>query len=382
VAESLLARALRDCPVVEVPAGAILLRPGQRNTDIYILLEGRMVVELRDYGVVTRAIEIPVGECIGEFSAIDRQPVSGLVRCDTDVRLLVVGEAIFWSRLVVLPQVARNMMTSLTERTRLSNQVALEAQRQALELERIQKELELARQLQASMVPVHRPLFPDRIDLEICGSMEPAAKVGGDFFDVFFVDDRRLFFCIGDGSGHGIGAALLMARTMGLLRAMAISHDRPERVLEHLNDHLAERNESAAFVTLFCGFYDPSSGLLSYANGGHCPPLICRDNGISLLPLPRGILVGAFSARRFGGMRIVLQPGELLFLFSDGITEAENPLGEPFGVEGCRQVIARHRQAPLPSLLAALGAELHRFTAADTLEDDGTMLAIRRPPSG
>jgi sigma-B regulation protein RsbU (phosphoserine phosphatase) len=131
---------------------------------------------------------------------------------------------------------------------------------------------DLARRLQASMLPLRQPLFHDRSDLEVAGLVEPAASVGGDFFDTFLTADDRLFFCIGDVSGHGIGSFLLMARTIGLIRSLAMTATGPEAVLEQLNAFLCEGNDSCLFVTLFCGYLEPTSGTLTYSNAGHLPP--------------------------------------------------------------------------------------------------------------
>lgn len=379
VGEEILSQALADCAFLELPAGSVLLEPGQRNEAIYIVLGGNVVVHLSVEGQIGQAITIPIGQCIGEFSAIDGRPASALVRAETEARLLRLDRKIFLSRLITLPAVARNMMRCLTERTRLANQLALDAQRQCLELAQLRRELELARELQISMLPQQRPLFPDRPDLEISTLVEPAEKVGGDFFDAFFVGEHRLFISIGDGSGHGIAAALLMARTIGLMRVLAMTESSPGELLRQLNERLVEGNETASFVSVFCGFLDLRTWRLVYASGGHCPPLICTGEGVRELPQARGILVGAFPHRTFSCLEHTFRPGELLFLYSDGITEAENEQAVPFGVGGCRQVLQARQDQPLPELLEAVRRSLECFTGSEGLEDDGTMLVLRRP---
>ncbi len=109
------------------------------------------------------------------------------------------------------------------------------------------------------MLPLQRPLFPGRTDIDVCGFMEPASKVGGDLFDAFFVDNRTLFVCVGDVSGHGIAAALFMVRVIGLLRILAMESTQPEKILETLNDRLCIGNDTNLFVTLFCGFLNTHS---------------------------------------------------------------------------------------------------------------------------
>jgi sigma-B regulation protein RsbU (phosphoserine phosphatase) len=379
VEAGLIEAALSDCERVLHPAGTTLLRPGQANDRIYIILSGTVVVYLASEQERSHGIAIPLGQCIGEFSAIDGKPVSALVKVEKDAWVLVLAQEVFWSRLVMLSGVARNMMVALTERTRLANRLALEAERERLELAQLRKELNLARELQASMLPLQRPLFPERREIEVCALMEPASTVGGDFFDAFFVSDDSLFVCIGDVSGHGITASLLMARTIGLLRILAFTESSPHELLTRLNDSMVEGNETSAFATIFCGFLDVASGHFVYSNGGHCNPLRNSAAGTEVLPLPRGVLVGAFPGMTYRSLTIELDPGDLLFIYTDGITEAEAAAGEQFSAERCMAVLRRERETPLPLLLDRLRQEVRSFTGRDTLEDDCTLLALRRP---
>jgi sigma-B regulation protein RsbU (phosphoserine phosphatase) len=299
---------------------------------------------------------------------------------ESRVRVLELDSTVFWSDLVALPEVARNMMRCLTERARLTNRLALQAQQERLELAHLRRELDFARQLQASMLPLQQPLFPERGDLEIAALIEPAATVGGDFFDVFLVRDDRLFLCIGDVAGHGIGAALMMARTIGLLRILAMTESTPDELLRRLNERLTEGNETCLFVTLFCGFLDLRSGELLFANGGHCAPLLCGAAGGEAIPLPAGILLGAFEDGAWSCRRLLLERGDRLFLYSDGIVEAEDRDGNPFATAGCVEVLGRQPDAPLRHQLSELRQRLRDFTGRDQLEDDGTMLALRLGP--
>ena len=212
---------VRRCQILPLAPGSVLLTPGQSNEDIFIILAGTVTVHLGAEGARGKGLRIPIGQCIGEFSAIDGGPASALVRADDEAIVLRIPQRVFWSHMVQLPGVARNMMISLVQRTRLTNQLALQAQREALELSHLRKELDLARDLQRSMLPPQGLLFSGHPQIEIATLIEPATTVAGDFFDAFFVDEDRLFLCIGDVSGHGLGSALFMARTVGLLRILA-----------------------------------------------------------------------------------------------------------------------------------------------------------------
>lgn len=379
VDQDALHAALATSELLVLPAGVTLLHPGETNRSIYILLSGELAAFPDADGYRSAGIPIQVGQCVGEFSAIDGKSVSALVRAVTDARVLWLKDDVLWSDLILLPGVARNLMTGLTERMRLTNQAMLVAQREGLELSQLRKELQLANQLQAGMLPLHRPLFPNRNDIDVSAMMEPASKVGGDFFDVFFIDEHRLFLCIGDVSGHGIGAALFMARAIGLLRILAISVSSPDELLSKLNDRLCEGNETSIFVTLFCGFLDVRSGLLHYSNAGHCAPIVVKAEGGTPLPLPPGLIIGAFPGMTYRSMEYTLDIGDLLFGYTDGITEAENGSGEDFSDQRCINFLSENRLAPLRQIVDGMRQQVQQFTGVDALDDDGTILAIRRP---
>lgn len=383
VAQGPLARALRGSPIHRLSRGSALLRPGQANSSIFVILEGTVSVHLDAEAAETEGVEgipLPVGQCIGELSAIDGLPASALVRAETDATVLELAPPMLWTRIVPLPGVARNLMRSLTERMRLTNQLAMAAERHRLELAQLHKELELARSLQAAMLPVDDPMFPERSDIAMAAHMEPASHVGGDFFDAFFIDEEHLFLCIGDVSGHGIAAALLMARIVGLVRVLASGERSPGLVLQGLNDALEEGNDSGVFATLFCGLLEVGSGRLVLANGGHGAPLLLRQGRCEAIEVPPGMLVGAFPNRRYQERELALLPGDLLLLHTDGITEAENARGLPFGEEGCAHVLKSvgGGEAPLPQVLQELLASLERFVNAEPLADDCTLMALRR----
>ena len=370
--------ALADCKVLLLHAGAPLLHFGEANRSIFILLSGNMVVQLGDDSNPDSAIELTPGACIGELSAIDGKPVSALVLAASEVRVLRLDHDVFWNRLMLLRGVAANLMSTLTERMRKTSQNALAMQRERLELNHLKKELEVARQLQASMLPLQRPLFPSRSDIEVCGLMEPASKVGGDLFDAFFVDRQTLFVCIGDVSGHGIAAALFMVRVIGLLRVLATSAMQPDKILETLNDRLCIGNDTNLFVTLFCGFLDVASGRFVYSNGGHCAPMVCADGQATLLPLPKGMLVGVMNGRQYASLECQLAIGDTLFCYTDGVTEAENRAGEPFSEEGCLAWLGHSATNPLPALLDSFYQAVVSHTGSALLADDCTLLAVRR----
>jgi len=378
VDESAVEEALVDTEVLTLSTGTSLLRIGETNNSVYILLCGKVSAYLDNVVNPDAGIAISVGECVGELSAIDGMPVSAWVIAITEVRVLKLSRDVFWYRLMLVPGVARNMMVALSERMRRTSEQNLKAQREHLELIHIRKELDVARQLQSSMLPQQHSLFSERIDVEVCGFMEPASDIGGDLFDAFFVDENHLFFCIGDVSGHGIAAALFMARTIGLLHILAMNTDKPDKLLEMLNDQLCVGNETNIFVTMFCGFLDVGNGTLTYSNGGHCAPILSIGREIKQLTIPKGVLIGAFPGMKYSSMEFVFNFGDVLLCYTDGVTEAQNQTGEEFTEDRCLKIVAQSGSNPLKSMLETIRSEVVSFTGSNAFEDDCTMLAIRR----
>ena len=370
---------LKTCELLEVAAHTPLLVPGQSNRSVYIALSGTVVAHLGDQGRPQAPVAIPHGQCIGELSAIDGKPVSTLVMAATDARVLHIPQQVFWGDLMTLNGVAENFRIILSDRVRKSKEQALQAQRGQLEIEHLTKELQIARQLQISMVPLQRPLFGHRNDLDICGFMEPASAVGGDFFDAFFVRENHLFFCIADVSGHGVASALFMARAMGIIRVLAMGIMEPHLLLSELNARLCDGNEANIFVTMFCGLLDLPRRRLRYSNGGHCAPMLLDPGGARMLPIPKGPLVGAFPGCVYRSMDTELGPDEILFCYTDGVTEAHNQRSEEFTQERCLQLLAGERPLACGDLLDHVRAQVADFTETNILEDDCTMLALRLP---
>jgi phosphoserine phosphatase RsbU/P len=370
---------LQGCELLEVAANTPLLLPGQSNRSVYIALSGTVVAHLGYQLKAQAPVTVPPGQCIGELSAIDGKPVSTLVLASTDARVLRIPQEIFWGDLMTLNGVAENFRIILSDRVRKSKEQALQAQRGQLEVEHLTKELQIARQLQISMLPLQRPLFGHRTDLDVCGLMEPASAVGGDFFDAFFVREDHLFFCIADVSGHGIASALFMARAVGLIRVLAMGITEPHALLSELNAQLCNGNDANIFVTMFCGILNIPSRTIVYSNGGHCAPMLVSPGKSRMLPIPRGPLVGAFPGCEYRSMQIQLSRGETLFCYTDGVTEAHNSQEEDFTEQRCLQMLDSLAPQASGDLLDHVRAQVAEFTGTDVLEDDCTMLAIRLP---
>lgn len=244
--------------------------------------------------------------------------------------------------------------------------------------QRIESELKIARDIQMGMVPKEVPPFPGRDEFEIRAVLEPAREVGGDLYDYFFIDDGRLCFAVGDVSGKGVPAALFMARTITLLKATAREASSPEEILDRVNKELCRHNDSCLFVTVFCGVLNLSSGELDYSSAGHNPPLLIRageepefltDGASTVL----GVEEGTVYIRR----RITLRPGDTVYLYSDGVTEAFDGHGEMFSEERLRDEVSAHRRDSVGELVDGMLRTVRAHAAGAPQSDDITLMALR-----
>jgi sigma-B regulation protein RsbU (phosphoserine phosphatase) len=350
--------------------GDVLLRPGEASEALHFVLEGS--VEVRLEGAASAVSRVQAGECVGELSVIDGQPASAWVVAAEPCLLLSVPAERVWSKLLPLPGFARGLLRLLGARMRhtLERQSAWD---------RLRGELRLAAQIQSSMLPASGVLFPERTEVDCAAVMDPAAEVGGDFFDAFFLDERRLFLAVGDVAGKGIAAAMFMARSLALLRSEALRRRQPEELLRRLNEALAEGNEQATFVSLFCGVYDTWTGVLRYANGGALAPFARTRAGWRRLPMPRGVVVGALPGVEFSSSRARLAAGDELVVYTDGVSEASDPAREMFGEGRLAALLAGSEPLSAPARLQQIRAAVRGFESGLPPSDDLTLFVLRRP---
>ena len=241
-----------------------------------------------------------------------------------------------------------------------------------------ESELKIAHDIQMSMLPKTFPPYPERDDIDIYGTLTPAKAVGGDLFD-FHIRDNQLFFCIGDVSGKGIPASLFMSVTRSLFRNISIHVAYPERIAFTLNNALTENNDTSMFVTLFTGVLDLATGHLRYCNAGHNSPLLVgRDVGE--LPCQPNLPLGIMANYEFEAQEVNLDPQTTIFLFTDGLNEAENAAHEQFGnyriASVAKRLLATGSHQPL-NLAYEMYQAVHQFVAGAEQSDDLTMLAIQ-----
>jgi len=236
-------------------------------------------------------------------------------------------------------------------------------------------ELEVAREIQLAMLPTGTYVAGD---IEISGVTRPANTVGGDFYDVLPLPDGRIILALGDVSGKGSPAALLMALLLAVLRTLVDERLEPAPLVERLNAQICRHSPASRFITLFYAVYDPATGMLSYVNAGQNPPLLRRRSGPYERLSATGVALGMFEQSTFGEAATPLGPGDLLVLYSDGITEAEDPSGQPLEEAGLELALERHAAAPAAELGAHVLAAVESHARAPRFADDLTILILKR----
>jgi sigma-B regulation protein RsbU (phosphoserine phosphatase) len=244
--------------------------------------------------------------------------------------------------------------------------------------ERIESELKIARDIQMGMLPKVFPPFPRKKELDIYAMIEPAKEVGGDLYDFFFLDEDHLCLAIGDVSGKGVPAALFMAITMALLKTKAKEEVSPSNVLTRVNHDLCQDNPYSMFVTVFLGILNVRTGEFIYCNGGHNPPWLLRPLGDAIsLQEGGGSALGALEEVLYQPQEMILQKGDTLFLYTDGVTEAMNQEEDLFGDTRLQSVLLTLKESPVEAVVDGVMKEVKRFSRGAPQADDITMVAVK-----
>ncbi|MGH7494518.1 MAG: PP2C family protein-serine/threonine phosphatase [bacterium] len=239
----------------------------------------------------------------------------------------------------------------------------------------LQRELDVARRIQQSILPRS---FPQHRNFEILAEMMTAKEVGGDLYDFFMIDDHRLGFMIGDVSGKGVPAALFMAVSRTLLRSTALQGSRPDECLQRVNALLNAESDHETFVTIFYGILDTSTGEVSYCNAGHNPPYILRSDGrLEAVKAAGGLMLGLFTQAVYEVDKFALQSGDRLVMFTDGVTESQNPEQDDFTEARLEECLQRTQGHVLRDLMQILIGEVKAFSAGAPQADDLTVLALK-----
>lgn len=252
------------------------------------------------------------------------------------------------------------------ERARLLNQ--------ALEARNLERELEIARGIQSSFLPEGPPALPG---LDLAGLNIPYREVGGDYFDYIRIVDNQLGLAIGDVSGKGVAAALLMAAFRASLLAEIRNHFAIRRILKKVNRLLYESTDDGKFVTAFYGVLDAKNRVFTFSNAGHNPPLLLRANGTVEWLTEGGLPLGVMEDAKYEERPVALATGDVLVLYTDGVTEASNDIEDQYGVERLEALVRKNAARPAAEIVAALRDEVVAFTGARHLNDDLTVVVAR-----
>ncbi len=241
--------------------------------------------------------------------------------------------------------------------------------------QRMELELNVGRDIQTSMLP---SAVPDRKEVTLCASMDAAREVGGDFYDYYMLSENELCFCVADVSGKGVPAALFMAMSKILIKSCSRDDPEPGNVITRVNAELSEDNQECMFVTVFFGVLNLLTGELRYTNGGHNPPLVRRASGeVAAVGDSHGPVVGIMPGEDYGQSTLHMAPGDVLLVFTDGVTEAMDTGDQLYGDERLFDVLQSAAESSAQALVNAVSDSVAAFAAGAEQADDITMLAVQ-----
>ena len=344
------------CPAHDIFSGYYNLL----NIMIGIVIVGLMLMLMVFSGIISKQME-PLEELVYQAEAIS----SG--RFDESLTELHRNDEIGQ-----LSNSFRDMQQSLVRQMEELKQVNEQKGR-------IEGELKIARDIQMAMLPKIFPPYPDRKDIDLFGQLTPAKEVGGDLFD-FFIRDEKLFFCIGDVSGKGIPASLYMVVTKSLFRTVASHEASPDRIVYALNETMSHDNDSNMFVTFFVGVLDLPTGRMYYCNAGHDAPLLIGHTGAGMLPVDSNLPIGVMDGWKFTKQETLVDPDTTIFLYTDGLNEAENIKHEQFEmtrVIEVAQTLQKKNEFNPTTIVSQMTDAVRKFVGEADQSDDLTMLALQ-----
>jgi len=395
--EEELDRLTAEMKVVNLKPGEILFREGDPGEHLYVVVKGDLEI-LKAPNTPDELIlnTIHEGEYIGEMSLATGAPRTASVRGRTEAVLLSMSRQQFNDLLHRHPELASTMVSVLSYRLDNTNVATFRdlteknhqlqkaydelkaAQEQLIEKERMERELQVAAEIQMSILPDVLP-SPDGYDFG--GRILPARQVGGDFYDVFRLGENKYGVVIGDVADKGVPSAIFMARAHALIIAEADDVNPPDVVLRMVNEHITRFEKSTQFVTALFGILDTSTGDFSYARAGHEPPLLLTAEGeVQRLPHKPGMALGLWEHIALDEYSLKLPKGSLLVMFTDGMTDCRNPKGEPFGLERIRNSMGNLKKINAQSSCDELFDKLMKYQDGSKQDDDVTLVAIHTKP--
>ncbi len=378
------------------PSGKVLFHEGHSDDKFYILLEGQVEVVKSLGRPEERLLGVrEAGNLLGEMSLFSQDVChTASVRSLTPLRLLTVTRTELDALLHRQPQLAYEIIRLLSQRLEESENVTIldlkeknqrlmeayeelkNAQEQIIEKEKLEKELEIARQIQQSILP---ETLPDLPGYEFGALMIPARAVGGDFYTFFQLPKNRLGIVVGDVSDKGVPAALFMALTYSLIRAEAVRTGSPVQAFRKVNQHLLQMNSSSMFVTMVYGILDCSSGEFRFARAGHPSPYLLDGEGrLVVVPVSSAQPLGLFDNPPIDEQCINLPTGGTLLLYSDGVNETMDTQGTEFGFDSLNQTMAANCTRPAQEICGQLWQDIQAHGENLPQQDDFTTVVVKR----
>jgi len=373
VSEEILLRAVS---LLDARRGALYLRDDSAGAH-----QGRYRLQSTIGGTAREGLAVGVAAETADLLPQARYLLAVPIEVDEEPRgVLVVGDKESRSGVGPFPDEDRRALSLFANQAALALEQA-RLHQEALEKQRLEREMELAAQIQQGILPRALPALPGH---EVLGWTRPARHVGGDYWDVVPLPDGRFAMLVADVSGKGVSAALLVSTLHSALRLLLARGESTPGMLQAVNQHLIEFSASNKFVTLLLVALDAATGELVYVNAGHNPGVLLRRDGTLELLGASSVPLGLLQGPAYGEKTIGLEPGDLLCLYSDGVTEASSPTDEEWGLGRLQRLLRDHQTAPLAEVRSVLDRALRDFGAGAAQGDDQTVVLLRRstaPPA-
>ena len=391
-----LVKMVNELPIQTYEPGSYLFRDGDPGENLYVVKEGNLEILLAADSPDEMLLKIcGPGEYVGEMGLILADGKrTATVRAKDRVRTWVMSRAKFTQVLQRWPVIAYSMVNILSERLDATNDATFRdltaknhalqraydelkaAQVQLIEKERLERELQVAADIQLSILPDD---LPDIAGFDFGARILPARRVGGDFYDVFPLSQMQAGIVIGDVADKGVPAALFMARAHALIMAEADTSMTAGDVLKLANEHITHLQKSAQFVTALYGILNTDTSEFAYARAGHEPPLLLRlDGSVERIPHGVGMSLGLWEILTLDEQVVKMEPGSTLVLFTDGMTDCRDPNGVAFGLERIKIALSGMAGLPAQEICDRLFNTLMRYQNGASQDDDVTLVAIHR----
>jgi serine phosphatase RsbU (regulator of sigma subunit) len=351
----------------DYPAGAIIFQAGDYADKIYVVVKGELRFTLHGNEVD----KLTAGDLFGEMGVVENRPRNGMVTAVTDCTLILIDRLRFAALIRQHPGFATRVMAIIS--MRLHRRTEVELKKRALE-----RELAIGHKMQLSLLPQKTPQIPG---WQFATHYQSAWQVGGDFYDFIPRADNPHELClvIADVTGKGVPAALYMAVARTLIRAETGKSHSPAHVLQRVNELIINDNRSPLFLSALYAILDTQSGILRYASAGHDPPLCLRRESGTVDELPaKGYLLGAFRNVAFNEQETALAVGDVLLLYTDGVSEARDAEGRFFGEERLKTAVAAAGDCSAEEIVGGIVTAVTDFTGPVAQADDLTILVAKR----